>query len=84
VIEEILPRVRNLDGFAGVLSLADRTNGTTKLVTLWTTPDALAKSEAAADTLRSEAAEAASGTIAGVDRYEVAVAEKLAKVKSTV
>jgi hypothetical protein len=84
VIEEILPRVRNLDGFAGVLSLADRAKGTTKLVTLWKTSDALAKSEAAADTLRSEAAEAASGTVAGVDRYEVAVAEKLAKVASTV
>jgi hypothetical protein len=84
VIEDILPRLRNLDGFAGVISLADRTTGTTKLCTLWKTADALAKSEAAADTLRSEAAEAASGTIAGVDRYEVALAEKLAKVKATV
>jgi hypothetical protein len=84
VIEDILPRLRNLDGFAGVISLADRTTGTTKLCTLWKTADALAKSEAAADTLRSEAAEAARGTIAGVDRYEVALAEKLAKVKATV
>jgi hypothetical protein len=84
VIEDILPRVRNLDGFAGVLSLADRTTGTTKLITLWKNADALAKSESAADTLRSEAAEAASGTIAGVDRYEVAVAEKLDKVQATV
>jgi hypothetical protein len=84
VIEDILPRVSSLDGFAGVISLADRTTGTTKLCTLWKTADALAKSESAADTLRSEAAEAASGTIAGVDRYEVAVAEKLAKVKATV
>jgi hypothetical protein len=84
VIEDILPRLRDLDGFAGVISLADRTTGVTKLCTLWKTADALAKSEAAADTLRSEAAEAASGTIAGVDRYEVAVAEKLAKVAATV
>jgi heme-degrading monooxygenase HmoA len=84
VIEDILPRVRSLDGFAGVISLADRTTGTTKLVTLWKSADALAKSESAADTLRSEAAEAASGTIAGVDRYEVAVAEQLAKVQATV
>jgi hypothetical protein len=84
VIEDILPRVRNLDGFAGVISLADRATGTTKLVTLWKNADALAKSESDADTLRGEAAEAAGGTIAGVDRYEVAVAEKLDKVEATV
>ncbi|MDX6466236.1 MAG: hypothetical protein QOI27_1276 [Gaiellaceae bacterium] len=84
VIEDILPRVRSLDGFAGVISLADRKSGTTKLATLWTSPAALAASESAADSLRSEAAEAAGGTIAGVDRYEVAVAERLAKVEATV
>jgi hypothetical protein len=84
VIEDILPRVQALDGFAGVISLADRKSGTTKLVTLWTSADALAASESAADSLRSEAAEAAGGTIAGVERYEVAVAERLAKVEATV
>jgi hypothetical protein len=84
VIEEILPRVRDLDGFAGVISLADRKSGTTKLVTLWTSTDALAASESAANALRSEAAKAAGGKIAGVERYEVAVAERLAKVEATV
>jgi hypothetical protein len=84
VTEDILPRVRELDGFTGVISLADRGSGTTKLVTLWTSADALAASESAANTLRSEAAEAAGGTIAGVERYEVALAERLAEVKATV
>jgi hypothetical protein len=84
VIEDILPRVRALDGFTGVISLADRGSGTTKLMTLWTSADALAASESAADTLRNEAAEAASGTITGVERYEVAIAERLAEVKATV
>lgn len=83
VIEDILPRVRTIDGFAGVISLADRKRGTTKLVTLWTSADALAASESAADALRSEAAKAAGGTIAGIERYEVAVAERLAKVEAT-
>jgi hypothetical protein len=84
VIEDILPRVRSLDGFAGVISLAHRESGTTKICTLWTSADALAASESAANALRSEAAEAAGGTIAGVERYEVAVAERLAKVEATV
>jgi heme-degrading monooxygenase HmoA len=84
VIEDILPRVRSLDGFAGVISLADRGSGTTKIATFWTSADALAASESAADALRNEAAEAADGTITGVERYEVAVAERLARVEATV
>ncbi|MCW2964848.1 MAG: hypothetical protein JWO17_2100 [Actinomycetia bacterium] len=84
VIEDILPRVASLDGFAGVISLADRKSGVTKLVTLWTSADALAASESAAKSLRSEAAEAAGGKVAGVDRYDVAVAERLDKVEATV
>jgi hypothetical protein len=84
VIEEILPRVSSLDGFAGVISLADRKRGLTKLCTLWTSADALAASEVAANSLRGEAADAADATIAGVERYEVAVAERLAKVEATV
>jgi heme-degrading monooxygenase HmoA len=84
VIEDILPRVQSIDGFAGVISLADRKSGTTKLITLWTSADALTASESAASNLRSEAAKAAGGTIAGVERYEVAVAERLAKVEATI
>jgi hypothetical protein len=84
VIEDILPRVRQLDGFAGVMSLADRRSGTMKLVTLWTSVDALRASESAAETLRRESAEAAGGTIAAVERYEVAVAERLAAVEATI
>jgi hypothetical protein len=74
-IEEILPRARALDGFAGVISLGDRTAGTTKLVTLWTSAAALTTSTETANALRREAAEAAGGTIASVEQYEVAIAE---------
>jgi heme-degrading monooxygenase HmoA len=84
VIEDILPRVRNLDGFAGVISLAHRQSGTTKIVTLWTSADALAASESAANALRSEAAEAAGGKVVGVERFDVAVAERVAEVEATV
>ena len=84
VIEDILPRVQSIDGFAGVISLADRKSGTTKLITLWTSAEALAASESAANDLRSEAAKAAGGKVAGVERYEVAVAERLARVEATI
>jgi heme-degrading monooxygenase HmoA len=84
MIEDVLPRIRDIDGFAGIISLADRGRGTTKIITLWTSADALKASESAADTLRSDAAKSAGGTIAGVERYEVAVAEQLAKVEATI
>jgi hypothetical protein len=84
VIEDVLPRVQALDGFTGVISLADRGTGMTKIATLWTSADALAASESAADTLRREAAEASGATITAVERYDVAVAERLAKVEATV
>jgi hypothetical protein len=66
------------------MSLADRKSGTTKIVTFWTSAEALAASESAAKSLRTEAAEALGGKIAGVERYEVAVAERLAEVEATV
>ena len=74
-IDDVFPRVRALDGFAGVISLGDRTTGTTKLITLWTSAAALAASTEAANALRKEAAESAEGTIAGVEQYEVAIVE---------
>ena len=82
-IEGIFPRVRELDGFAGVISLGDRTTGTTKLVTLWTSADALAASTEAANALRQEAAESAEGTIAAVEQFEVAIVELQAGVTAS-
>lgn len=79
-IEDVFPRVRELDGFAGVISLGDRTTGTTKLVTLWTSAAALAASTEAANALRQEAAESAVGTIAAVEQFEVAIVEIQAAV----
>jgi hypothetical protein len=81
-IEEILPRARALEGFAGVISLGDRATGTTKLATLWTSAEALTASTEAANALRREAAEAADGKIASVEQYEVAIAEIQAGVET--
>jgi heme-degrading monooxygenase HmoA len=69
--DEILPRARQLDGWTGVLYLADRATGKTMILTLWESPEALRASEEAATRLRQEAADAGSETIAGVERYEV-------------
>ena len=73
--DQILPQVRQLSGFKGVVSLVDRERGRTKLITLWESDEALHASEEQANHLRQRAAEGAASRIVGVERYEVALAE---------
>ena len=73
--DQILPQVRQVSGFKGVVSLVDRERGRTKLITLWESDEALRASEEQASQLRQRAAEGAASRIVGVERYEVALAE---------
>jgi heme-degrading monooxygenase HmoA len=73
--ERVLPELKELDGFNGALGLADRQSGKVLAVTFWESEQAMQASEEAANQLRDESAEAASETIAGVERYEVTFAE---------
>lgn len=78
--EAILPKARQLAGWKGAIGLGDRTSGRVKLITLWESMEALRASEQQADQLRQQTADAGGQRIAGVDRYEVAVADQLAAV----
>ena len=73
--ENILPRVKQVDGFEGVYYLVDRQSGKALTITLWKSEEALRASEEEADRLRSESAESASATIENVERYEVGISE---------
>jgi heme-degrading monooxygenase HmoA len=73
-VEEVLPEIRTIDGWKGVVVLVDRDAGTQKTVTLWESVDALTASERQADALRARAAEQAHGRIVSVERYEVPLA----------
>jgi hypothetical protein len=73
--EEILPQLRQLGGFTGIISLIDRGRGETKLISLWESDDALRGSEEQANELRQRAAEGAASRVVRVERYEVALAE---------
>jgi hypothetical protein len=80
--EETLPQVRRLEGNAGAIGLADRSRGRATVITLWETDDALRRSEEQANRLRKEAASGGGQSIAGVERYEVAVAQNLSGVRA--
>jgi heme-degrading monooxygenase HmoA len=69
--EWLAPSLSEMEGFHGILALADRQSGKVEMVTLWESERAMHQSEEDADQLRSATARAAGGEVAGVERYEV-------------
>jgi heme-degrading monooxygenase HmoA len=69
--EWLAPSLSEMEGFHGILALADRQSGEVQLVTLWESEEALHQSEEDADQLRGATARATGGEVAGVERYEV-------------
>jgi heme-degrading monooxygenase HmoA len=72
--ERVLPVARELEGFKGIIGLADRATGNSLAITLWGTEEALRASEAHANDLRRETL-VGQARIAGVERYEVTMFE---------
>jgi len=79
---ETLPALREMQGNVGMIALVDRTGGRLVGITLWESADALRASEVDADRMREEAAESGGQRIAGVDRYEVGIAQQLSEVRA--
>ena len=78
--ETILPEAAEITGWRGILTLVDRSSGKATTITFWDGPESLRGSEAKADELRTQAADAMGDTISSVDRYEVALLEVPATV----
>jgi len=77
VAEWVAPSLAQMDGFRGILALADRQSGKVEVVTLWESEEAMLQSEEEAEQLRGDIARAADGAIAGVERYEVVLSYSL-------
>jgi len=76
VRERVLPAARELEGFAGMRLLADRSTGKSMGITFWQTEQALQASEEAAARMRGESASESGSEIVGVERYEVTLDER--------
>jgi heme-degrading monooxygenase HmoA len=70
---ELVPQLQTIPGFAGVLSLIDRSTGQSLALTFWETEEAMRDSEAAADRLRADAESLTGSEIRTIERYEVAL-----------
>jgi heme-degrading monooxygenase HmoA len=73
--EKVLPALRRLEGFEGLLVLANHQNDKILVVTLWESEEAMRGSEEAAYWLRAFSAEAAGGEVTNVERHEVVFSE---------
>ena len=71
--QKIVPQLRILPGFRGVLSLVDRATGGSLAITLWESEEAMQASEGAANHLRGEISDGSGSEIRSVDRYQVAL-----------
>lgn len=69
--KNILPTLQRLDGFEGLLVLANRQNGRILIVTLWECEEAMRSGEEASYWFRAFSAEAAGGEVTNVERYEI-------------
>ena len=73
--EKVLPALRRLDGFEGLLVLANRQNGKILVMTHWESEAAMHGGEEASHWFRAFGAEIAGGQLTDVERYEVAYSE---------
>ncbi len=73
--KNVLPALKRLDGFEGLLVLADRQNGKVLIVTLWESEVAMGGGEEASYWFRAFSAEVAGGEVTSVRRYEVVYSE---------
>ena len=75
VREQTLSQLQQMEGFRGFVALGDRQSGKLLGLAFWESEEALRATEGAASSVRSGVAEAAGGTVAGVEQYEVVVYE---------
>ncbi len=73
--EQTLPQLQKMEGFEGFVALGDRQSGKVIGVAFWESEEALRATDEAVSSVRSGAAGAADGIVAGVQQYEVLVNE---------
>ena len=73
--EDVLPQLRQQEGFKGFVVFDNRQSGELIGFSLWESEQAMQASEEVGERTRRESAETMSDTIVGVERYEVALFE---------
>jgi hypothetical protein len=75
VREQVLPRLSQMEGFKGMVALGSGQSGKLQGVAFWESEEALRATDQSVVPVREGVAEAAGGTVAGVEEFEVFVFE---------
>jgi heme-degrading monooxygenase HmoA len=71
----LMPRVQEMPGYKGAISLIDRSTGKSLSITLWDSEEALRASRQPSNQMRSEAVAMSPVEILTVEEYDVAFVE---------
>jgi hypothetical protein len=78
--ERIIPGLKEIDGFAGFISLVDEENRRTRSVVLWETKEGAEEAERQFGGKREEIVRGVGGTVQSADLYEAPIVEVRAGV----
>ena len=80
--ERILPGLKEIEGFAGFISLVDEENRRARSVVLWETKEGADEAERQFAGRREEMVRGMGGTVRSADLFEAAIVEVLAGVRA--
>ena len=80
--ERIIPGLKEIDGFAGFISLVDEENRRARSVILWETKEGADEAERQFGPKREEIVRGMGGTVRSADLYEAPIVEVLAGVRA--
>jgi heme-degrading monooxygenase HmoA len=80
--ERIIPGLKEIDGFAGFISLVDEDNRRARSVILWETKESADEAERQFGPKREEITRSMGATVKSADLYEAAIVEVVAGVRA--
>jgi hypothetical protein len=80
--ERIIPGLKEIDGFAGFISLVDEENRRARSVVLWETREGAEQAERQFAAKREEIVRGVGGTVRSADLYEAPIVEVLTGVRA--
>jgi quinol monooxygenase YgiN len=80
--ERVIPGLKEIDGFAGFISLVDEDNRRARSVVLWETRESAEEAERQFKSRREEMVSRMGATVRSADLYEAAIVEVAAGVRA--
>jgi hypothetical protein len=80
--DTVIPSLKEIDGFAGFISLVDEQNHRARSVVLWETKESADEAERQFGPRREEIVRGVGGTVRSADLYEAPIVEVIAGVRA--